>query len=305
MKEAGPTREILAFVDASKLESKLNVWGERDRVLAAGRAEFANETPQEATLDVDARQGSKGPGKNFHGYMRHDAVDMQSGLIDRVAATSGEVTDAAGLAYVCPSGGAVYADKGDRGRDAIDTLEASGRHDATIEHDNMKIEDRDKDGRISRMRSPYERAFSKTPNRMRCPGLDKAQFQVGAFAFARNLKRMVALGVKPISDSLNGRGGRSLSGIRRKRRKRAKIRRISRKFDRIFKFWLGIRFSASTFRVFRQPHITKVEPRHNGQARIVHHFAGTLNEHGRITGCPDSHPKRERDTLRRLLNATL
>ena len=81
MKEAGLIREIFTFVDASKLKSKLNVWGERDRVLAAGHAEFTNETPQEATLDVDARQGSKGPGKNFYGYKRHDAVDMQSGLI--------------------------------------------------------------------------------------------------------------------------------------------------------------------------------------------------------------------------------
>ena len=198
MKEAGLIREIFTFVDASKLESKLNVWGERDRVIAAGHAEFTNETPQEATLDVDARQGSKGPGKNFHGYKRHDAVDMQSGLVNRVAATSGEVTDAAGLAYVCPSGGAVYADKGYCGRDAIDTLDANGCHDATIKRDNMKIKNRDKDRWISRMRSPYERVFSKTPNRMRYLGLDKAQFQVGAFAIAHNLKRLVVLGVEPI-----------------------------------------------------------------------------------------------------------
>ena len=147
---------------------------------------------------MDARQGSKGPGKNFYGYKRHDAVDMQSGLINRVAATSGEVTDAAGLAYVCPSGGAVYADKRYCGRDAIDTLVANGCHDATIKRDNMKIKDRDKDRWISRMRSPYERVFSKTPNRMRYLGLDKAQFQVGAFAIAHNLKRLVALGVEPI-----------------------------------------------------------------------------------------------------------
>ena len=99
---------------------------------------------------------------------------MQSGLVNRVAATSGEATDAAGLAYVCPDGSAILADKGDRGRDAIDTLDAHGCHDATIERDNMKI--RYKDGRVSRMRRPRERAFSKTPNRMRCPGLDKAQF---------------------------------------------------------------------------------------------------------------------------------
>ena len=108
------------------------------------------------------------------------------------------MTDAAGLAYVCPSGGAACADKGYCGRDAIETLVANGCHDATIERDNMKIENRDKDGRISRMRSPYERAFSKTPNRMRYLGLDKAQFQAGMFAIDCNLKRLVALGVEPI-----------------------------------------------------------------------------------------------------------
>ena len=100
------------------------------------------------------------------------------------------MTDAAGLAYVCPSGGTVYADKGYCGRDAIETLVANGCHDATIK--------RDKDRWISRMRSPYERAFSKTPNRMRYLGLEKAQFQVGAFAIAHNLKRLVAFGVDPI-----------------------------------------------------------------------------------------------------------
>ena len=62
----------------------------------------------------------------------------------------------------------------------------------------MKIKNRDKDRWISRMRSPYERVFSKKPDRMRCPGLDKAQFQVGAFAIDCNLKRLVALGVEPI-----------------------------------------------------------------------------------------------------------
>ena len=59
----------------------------------------------------------------------------------------------------------------------------------------MKIKDRGKDRWISRMRNPCERAFSKTPNRMRYLGPDKARFQVGALAIARNLKRLVALGV--------------------------------------------------------------------------------------------------------------
>ena len=89
-------------------------------------------------MDVDARQGSKGPGKNIHGCKRHDAVDMRSSLVNRVAATSAEVTHAAGLAYVCPNGGVICADKGYCGRDEIDTLDANGCHDATFKRDNCQ-----------------------------------------------------------------------------------------------------------------------------------------------------------------------
>ena len=141
---------------------------------------------------------------------------MRSGLVNRVAATSGEATSAAGPACVRPSGGAACADKGYCGRDAIDTLDADGCRDVTIERDNMKIKDRDKDRWISRMRSLCERAFSKTPNRMRYLGLDKAQFQVAAFAIDRNLKKAGRARRRADSDSLKVRRCRSLSGIRRK-----------------------------------------------------------------------------------------
>ena len=113
---------------------------------------------------------------------------MRPGLSDPVAATTGEATDAAGPACVCPSGRAFRAGEGYCGREAIDALEADGCHDARIERDNLKDEDRDNDKRISGMRDPYERAFSKTPNPMRCPGPDKARFQVGASAMDCNRK---------------------------------------------------------------------------------------------------------------------
>ena len=37
--------------------------------------------------------------------------DMQSGLINKVAVTPVNVTDAQGFKHVCPQSGAVYADK--------------------------------------------------------------------------------------------------------------------------------------------------------------------------------------------------
>ncbi|MCC8398767.1 MAG: hypothetical protein LN569_05770 [Rickettsia endosymbiont of Labidopullus appendiculatus] len=39
-------------------------------------------------------------------------MDIQSGLINKVAVTPANVTDAKGLAHVLPTSGAVYTDKG-------------------------------------------------------------------------------------------------------------------------------------------------------------------------------------------------
>lgn len=57
---------------------------------------------------------------------------MQSGLVNKVAATSAEVTDADGLSRVCPNGGAVFGDKGYCVRPAQRTLKRKNCHDATI-----------------------------------------------------------------------------------------------------------------------------------------------------------------------------
>ena len=197
MIEAKLNRKILAFVDASKLESKPRSGRARPRSRGGPR-----ELRQRYSAGGDPGRGRpprlEGTGQELPRLQAARRGRYAVRPDSRVAATSGEVTDAAGPAYVCPSGGLVYADKGYRGRDAIETLVANGCRDAAIKRDNMKIKNRDKDGRISRIRSPYERVFSKTPNRMRCPALDKAQFQIGAFAIDCNLKRLVALGVEPI-----------------------------------------------------------------------------------------------------------
>lgn len=62
--------------------------------------------------DKQARIGCKGGIKFWYGYKKHVSVDMQSGLINRVAITPANVTDAQGFKHVCPKQGAVYADKG-------------------------------------------------------------------------------------------------------------------------------------------------------------------------------------------------
>ena len=45
-------------------------------------------------------------------HKQHASVDMQSGLINKVAVTPLNQTDSSGFKHVCPSQGATYADKG-------------------------------------------------------------------------------------------------------------------------------------------------------------------------------------------------
>ncbi len=108
----GLIREIFTFVDACQLISKLTTWDDRDRAIKQGLEQFNNETAGKVAADKQARFGCKGKNKYWFGYKEHVSVDMQSGLINKVAATSAEVTDAHGFQHVCPNGGAVYADKG-------------------------------------------------------------------------------------------------------------------------------------------------------------------------------------------------
>jgi len=149
--------------------------------------------------DTQARFGCKGNNKFWYGYKEHVSVDMQSGLINKVAATSAEVTDADGLSHVCPKSGAVFGDKGYCVEPAQETIKRNGRHNATIKKNNMKGKNRQKDGWISAMRSPYERVFSHCNKRVRYRGLAKVQFQVGARALAFNIRRLVSLGISTLN----------------------------------------------------------------------------------------------------------
>ncbi len=126
-------------------------------------------------------------------------MDMQSGLINKVAATSAEVTDAQGFQHVCPNGGAVYADKGYGLNPVKITLKRKGCHDGTIKKNNMKEKNRDKDRWLSAIRAPYERVFAQRNKKVRYRGLVKVQFQVGIRALVFNLKRLMTLGIERIT----------------------------------------------------------------------------------------------------------
>ncbi len=126
-------------------------------------------------------------------------MDMQSGLINKIAATPAEVTDAQGFRHVCPNGGAVYADKGYSLNPVKITLKRKGCHDGTIKKNNMKEKNPDKDRWLSVIRAPYERVFPHRNKKVRYRGLVKVQFQVGIPALVFNLKRLMILGIEPIT----------------------------------------------------------------------------------------------------------
>ena len=112
LKEAGLMSEVFTFVDATHLISKANLWEERDKAIAQKMEKLNNETLPKVAVDKQAQMGCKGKNKYWYGYKGHVSVDMQSGLINKVATTPANVTDAQGMKHICPSQGAAYGDKG-------------------------------------------------------------------------------------------------------------------------------------------------------------------------------------------------
>ena len=102
LKAADLIREVFTFVGASQLVSKLSTWDERDRTIAKGLETFNNGTAPKIAAARQAHFGSKGKDKYWYGYKEPASVDMQSGLINKVAATPANVDDAKGLRHVCP-----------------------------------------------------------------------------------------------------------------------------------------------------------------------------------------------------------
>lgn len=69
---------------------------------------------------------------------------MQSGLINKIAATSADVTNADDFRHVCSTGGAVYADKRYGFKPVRTAPKRKGCHDAAIKRNNIKEKNRKK-----------------------------------------------------------------------------------------------------------------------------------------------------------------
>ena len=185
--------EVFTFVDATHLISKAALWEERDKAIKARYEKLNNTTLPKVSIDKQARIGCKGKNKYWYGYKQHTSVDMQTGLINKVAITPANKTDAKGLKHVCPIQGAIYADKGYCTAPAKKTAQVQSCHLAAIRNNNMKEKNRDKDRWYSGLRSPYERVFSKRNRRVRYKGVEKKQFSAFMEAICFNIKRLIVI----------------------------------------------------------------------------------------------------------------
>ena len=193
LKKHGCINEVFTFVDATHLISKAALWKERDKAIKKKYDKLNNETLPKVAADKQVRIGCKGKNKYWYGYKQHTGVDMQSGLINKVAVTPANVTDADGLKNVCPTQGAIYGDKGYCGKKSQQAAAKRRCHLAAIKKNNMLNKNKDQDRWYSKIRAPYERVFSQRNKRVRYRGIEKNQFAVFMNAICFNLKRLTVI----------------------------------------------------------------------------------------------------------------
>jgi len=193
LKRQGVMNEVFSFVDASHLIAKVSLWQERDKAIKEKYDRLNNEILPKVAVDKQARMGCKGKKKYWYGYKQHVSVDMQSGLINKVAITPANETDARGLEHVCPGQGGIYADKAYCVEPARKTAKKRNCHLAAIKKNNMKDKNKDQDAWYTKLRSPYERVFSQQNKRVRYRGVAKNQFTAFMQAICFNLKRLVVI----------------------------------------------------------------------------------------------------------------
>ncbi|WPX95928.1 transposase [Candidatus Bandiella euplotis] len=114
-------------------------------------------------------------------------------MINKVAITPANVTDAKGVAHVLPNSGAVYADKGYCVAPAKNAAKSRGIHFCAIKKNNMKQKNFDLDRYYTSIRAPFERVFSQDNKRLRYIGIAKNQFAEFMNAICFNLKRLTVL----------------------------------------------------------------------------------------------------------------
>lgn len=138
MRAKGYMSEVFTFVDASHLISKASLWEERDRAIKEKYNKLNNEALPKFAKDKEANFGCKGGNKFWYGFKKHVSVDMQSGMINKVAITPASIIDSKGMKHVIPNSGAIYADKGYCDKNAKMAAAKRNLHLAAVKKNNMK-----------------------------------------------------------------------------------------------------------------------------------------------------------------------
>jgi transposase, IS5 family len=180
----------------------------------AGSVAVRTGTLVDATVIASASQGDREAGwlghrarKAVHSDKAHVAADADTGLVERIDVTPGNVHDGRADGAVVPDDpGLVYADSAYRGSTFTDAVVAKGGEPRVVAtHDwarkgNAAAEAafRARNGAIHRIRARIEKIFgtwkrSYGLRRMRWRGLAKAALQVRLTAVAYNLRRGVSL----------------------------------------------------------------------------------------------------------------
>ncbi|MDA9818180.1 hypothetical protein N9C35_03985 [Flavobacteriaceae bacterium] len=72
-------------------------WKERDEIIKKKYDKLNNENISKFATDKQADYGCKGGNKFWFGYKKHTSVDMQSGMISKVATTKASLIDSRGM----------------------------------------------------------------------------------------------------------------------------------------------------------------------------------------------------------------
>ena len=156
LKEKGYMNEVFTFIDASHLISKATLWKERDKAIKEKYEKLNNEILPKFARDKQANFGCKGGNKFWYGFKKHASVDMQSGMINKVAITQASTIDSKGMKHVTPKSGAIYGDKGYCDKNAKQAAAKRNLHLAAMKKNNMIDKNKDLDKWYCKLRSPYE-----------------------------------------------------------------------------------------------------------------------------------------------------
>jgi len=214
LKEKGMILERMSFVDGSTLITRAAMWEERDKAIADGEKTLDNSNISKYAADSevrigckhssneDTKNGKKKKGLYWFGFKITAIVDMNTGMITNVDTAQANVPDAEAAEPILPKSGGICGDKGYvpliekiEGADGDETEEneKSPAISMVMKKKNMKEYDAAENKFLGKMRSPFERVFSKIPKRGRYQGVAKNNAWLIRQAVAFNCRRMLAL----------------------------------------------------------------------------------------------------------------